>query len=516
MNTGAAPEEFDYLVVGGGTAGGVVAARLSEDPGVSVGLLEWGPSDQGEDRARYLRRWAEMVGSEYDLDYRSVPQERGNSQIRQTRTRLLGGCSTTNTMISWRPLRADLDEWAAAGADGWDADTFQPYFGRLSIPVHPVAEADRNPLLADMVVSAAAALDLPVQERWNDGRTDASARGAGFFELGYDPETNVRGSTSIHYLHPVLQSRPNLRLLTGARATRVVLEGNRAAGVEFRDASGSVRIARARREIVLSCGAIDTPRLLLLSGIGPREVLKSAGIDVTHELPGVGENLQDHAEGLVVWQATASPPAVSASGWDAGAMLQLDDGPPERPDVMMHFPVEAVVDHPRALGITFPDRIVAIAPNVAKPRSRGTVRVSSPDPDAAPVIDYRYFTDPGGHDERMLIAGVRAARTIAEREPFRRWVGREVFPGSAVQSDRELSRVERAIHQTVYHVSGTCRIGAAADDLAVVDPRLRVRGLTGLRVADASVFPTIPSVNPVITVLMVGERAADLIRQDAA
>jgi choline dehydrogenase-like flavoprotein len=237
-----------------------------------------------------------------------------------------------------------------------------------------------------------------------------------------------------------------------------VLEGKRAAGIEFRDADGGVAIARVRREIVLSCGAIDTPRLLLLSGIGPREVLQTAGIDVAHELPGVA----------------------------------------------------------RALGITFPDRIVAIAPNVAKPRSRGTVRISSPDPDAAPVIDYRYFTDPGGHDERMLIAGVRAARTIAEREPFRRWLVREVFPGTAAQSDLELSRVQRAVHQTVYHVSGTCRIGAAADDLAVVDPRLRVRGLSGLRVADASVFPTIPSVNPVITVLMVGERAADLIRQDAA
>lgn len=505
--------EFDYVVVGGGTAGGVVAARLSEDPGVSVGILEWGPDDRGEDRARYLRRWDEMVESEYDLDYRSVPQERGNSRIRQTRTRLLGGCSTTNTMISWRPLRADLDEWVAAGAEGWDADTVLPYFDRLQIPIHPVAEADRNPLLSDMVSSAAQALDLPLQERWNDGRTDSDARGTGFFELGYDPETNVRGSTSIWYLHPILDRRENLRLITGARATRIVLEGRRAAGVEYRDGDGVLLQARARREIVLCAGAIDTPRLLLLSGIGPRDDLEDAGVPVRVDLPGVGANLQDHAEGLVVWESTKLPPATSASGWDAGAMVRLHEGSPERPDVMMHFPVEPWVEHPRAHGVRFPEQIVAIAPNVAKPRSRGRVGIASADPEDPPVIDYRYFTDAEGRDEQVLLAGVRAARRIAEQEPFRNWIVREVFPGIGVQSDEELSAAQRADHQTVYHVSGTCRIGAADDELAVVDPRLRVRGVDGLRIADASVFPTIPSVNPVITVLMVGERAADLLRE---
>lgn len=507
--------EFDYLIVGGGTAGGVLAARLSEDPAVSVGLLEWGPSDRDEDRARYLRQWDEMVGSEYDLDYGSEPQERGNSRIRQTRTRLLGGCSTTNTMISWRPLRADLDEWVSAGAAGWDADTVQPYFERLAIPVGPVAESDQNPLLADMVAAAAVALGLPVQERWNDGRTDLDARGAGFFELGYDPRTNVRGSTSIWYLHPILGERSNLHLVTNARATRVLFDGSRAIGVEYRDDTGAVHVARARREVVLCTGAIDTPRLLLLSGIGPHTTLEPLGIPTVLDLPGVGQNLQDHAEGLVVWESVRSPTRVSASGWDAGAMVQLHDAGPERPDVMMHFPVDPWVEQPKALGVQFPEHLVAIAPNVAKPASRGFVTIRSSDPDVPPVIDYRYFTDSDGHDERTLLAGVRAARKVAEAEPFRSWIVREVFPGAEVQSDEELSAVQRANHQTVYHVSGTCRIGAVDDDLAVVDPRLRVRGIEGLRVVDASVFPTIPSVNPVITVLMVAERAADLLREDA-
>jgi choline dehydrogenase-like flavoprotein len=418
-------------------------------------------------------------------------------------------------MISWRPLRADLDEWVAAGAEGWDADTIQPYYDRLEIPIQPVAEADRNPLLADMVASAAATLDLRVQERWNDGRTDMDASGTGFFELGYEPETNIRGSTSIWYLHPILDQRTNLRLITGARATRIVLEGRRAVGVEYRDAKSVLHEVRARREIVLSAGTIDTPRLLLLSGIGPRGGLEAAGVTVLVDLPGVGENLQDHAEGLVVWESTKLPPEISASGWDAGAMLRLHEGAPERPDVMMHFPVEPWVEHPRAQGVQFPKQIVAIAPNVAKPHSRGRVGIASADPDAAPVIDYRSFTDSEGRDEQILLAGVRAARKIAEQEPFRSWIVREVFPGAEVQSDNDLGAVQRANHQTVYHVCGTCRMGAADDPIAVVDPQLRVRGVDGLRIADASVFPTIPSVNPVITVLMVGERAADLLRAAA-
>ena len=502
--------EYDYVVVGGGTAGGIVAARLSENPDVTVALLEWGPSDRDEGRARELRRWEEMIESEYDLDYRSVPQERGNSTIRQTRMRILGGCSTANTMIAWRPLASDLDEWVEAGAAGWDAESFQPYFDRLAIPVHPVGEADRNPFVADVVASAVAALGLPLQERWNDGRTDTLARGAGFFEVGYDPETNVRGSSSIHYLHDVMDARESLEVITGARATRIVISDGRAVAVQYRDSAGDLHEVRARREIVLACGAIDTPRLLLLSGIGPAAALSAAGVAPVLDLPSVGENLQDHAEGLVVWEAVTPPPAVSASGWDAGAMIGVD-GDPRKPDVLMHFPVEPVVDHPRARGVSFPSSIVAIAPNVAKPHSRGRVTIASADPDEPPVIDYRYFTDASGHDERMLVAGVRLAREIAAAEPMRSQLVREVFPGPDVQTDEELSAVQRDIHQTVYHVSGTCRMGAADDDLAVVDPELRVRGIDGLRIADASVFPTLTSVNPVITVMMVAERAAELV-----
>jgi len=504
--------DFDYLVIGGGTAGCIVAARLAEDPAVSVGLIEWGPSDSREPRARSIRRWAEMLEGEYDLDYRSVPQQRGNSGIRQARLRILGGCSTANTMISWRPRVADLQEWVDLGARGWDAATVHPYYDRLQAPITPVPPQDQNPFVAGVISSASEALGLPVRSTWNDQDV---IEGTGFFEIGYRPETNTRSSSSICYLHPAQRSRANLRVLLQTRALRLILDGgNRAAGVLVRAGDGSTSEIFARREVVACAGAIDSPRLLQLSGIGPASVLRAAGVDVRVDLPGVGENLMDHAEGIVVWEVAEPPSRVCATGWDAGALVRLT---PEaaRPDITMHFPVEAWVDHVVSYGIEMPPYYMAIAPNVSKPRSRGRVWITSADPDDRPAIDYRYFTDPAGADEAVLIAAVRAARRIGQSEPMAAQLRREVFPGPRAVLDADISALARATHQTVYHVSGTCRMGTPDDPLAVLDPELRVRGVPGLRVTDASVFPTIPSVNPVVTVMIIAERAAALIRREA-
>ena len=397
--------EFDYIVIGGGTAGCIIAAHLTEDPDVTVGLVEWGPSDEREPRARSIRRWAEMLEGEYDLDYRSVPQARGNSGIRQARLRILGGCSTANTMISWRPRVADLREWVDAGAQGWDAAAVHPYYDRLQAPITPVPAQDQNPFLADVVASASSALGLPVRSRWND---DDIVEGTGFFEIGYDPATNTRSSSSICYLHPAMH-RANLRVLLRTRALRLLgpaASAGRPPGVLVRTADGATAELTARREVVVCAGAIDSPRLLQLSGIGPADVLGAADVDVRVDLPGVGGNLMDHAEGIVVWEVTEPPSPVCATGWDAGALLRLSPQS-ARPDVTMHFPVEAWVDHVVGYGVQMPAHYMAIAPNVAKPRSRGRVWITSADPDQRPAIDYRYFTDPDGADEAVLVAAVR-------------------------------------------------------------------------------------------------------------
>jgi len=500
---------YDHVIVGGGTAGAVLAARLSEDPGTTVALVEWGPSDREEPRALQIRRWFEMLEGEYDLDYRSVAQERGNSHIRQSRARILGGCSAHNTMIAFRPPAADFTDWVQRGAAGWDADTMVGYWDRLQTHIVPVAPEHRNPYLADVVRAACTALDIPVRERWSRA---PFADGAGFLEIGYDPATGIRSSSSVAYLHPIMDARDNLDLVLETRALRVLVdERRRATGVAVRRPDGSAGVLAAAREVILCCGAIDTPRLLLLSGIGPAHDLRELGLEVVADVPGVGESLSDHPEGLVVWEAAAPVPPVGATDWDIAIMLRTDPSS-QVPDLLAHVPLMTYAVHAERLGWTIPEHAISMTPNVTRPRSRGRLWLRSPDPDAAPAIDYRSFTDPEAHDERMLLAGLRMARRVAATDPMRRWIAREVFPGPDVRSDEELSTLARATHHTVYHVSCTCRMGAAEDPLAVLDPELRVRGVRGLRVADASAFPSLTTVNPVVAVLMLAERAADLIR----
>ncbi len=498
---------YDYVIVGGGTAGCLLAARLSEDPEVTVALIEAGPSDAEEPRAIAIRRWDEMVESEYDLDYRSVPNERGNSDIRQARMRILGGCSTANTMIMWRPLAGDLEEWAALGVEGWDLETLSAAYDRVAASHQVVVPADQNPHLRRVIDAASAALDIPVTDGWD---TAPIFRGAGFFDIAYDPETNARGSSSRVYLHASgAIERPNLHVILSGLVQSLVLdeeEGLRATGVRL---SGAV--VSARREVILSAGAIDSPALLLRSGIGPRAVLEAAGVETVRDPPGVGENLQDHAEGLLVWEIDGPIEGTKATGWDAGYVYTLDDDG-ALPDFSTHIPVEAWTVHAESRGVDVPENVMSLVPNVCKPASRGRVWIESPSAEDAPRIDYRSFTDPEGHDERTIVAAARFARRVVESAPLAAHIVREVFPGPQAQTDEELSELLRATHQTVYHVSCTCAMGADDDPGAVLDSELRVRGVQGLRVVDASSFPTLTALNPVGTFLALAERAADLIR----
>jgi choline dehydrogenase len=503
----ASENTYDYVVIGGGTAGSVIASRLTENADVTVAVIEGGPSDVGREDVLTLRRWMGLLGGELDYDYPTTVQPRGNSYIRHSRARVLGGCSSHNTLIAFKPLPSDWDEWEEAGAKGWGAVPMEAYFARLLNNIVPVDEKDRNAIARDFVDAAQGALGVPRVEGFNK---KPFTEGTGFFDLAYHPENNKRSSASVAYLHPVMDERPNLTLLLETWAYRLELEGTRATGVHVRAKDGTESLVRARREVLLCAGAVDSPRLLLHSGIGPAHDLAELGIPVAHDLPGVGENLLDHPESVIVWETNGPIPENSAMDSDAGLFVRRD---PEQagPDLMFHFYQIPFTDNPERLGYERPAHGVSMTPNIPKPRSRGRLYLTSADPSVKPALDFRYFTDEDDYDGRTLVDGIRIARRIARTEPLAGWLKREVCPGPEVTDDEELSAYARQVAHTVYHPAGTCRMGATDDRLAVVDPELRVRGLDGLRIADASVFPTMPAVNPMIGVLMVGEKCAELI-----
>ncbi|MGW1502692.1 GMC family oxidoreductase [Streptomyces mirabilis] len=503
----ASENTYDYVVIGGGTAGSVIASRLTENADVTVAVIEGGPSDVGREDVLTLRRWMGLLGGELDYDYPTTVQPRGNSHIRHSRARVLGGCSSHNTLIAFKPLPSDWDEWEEAGAEGWGAVPMEAYFARLLNNIVPVDEKDRNAIARDFVDAAQGALGVPRVEGFNK---KPFTEGTGFFDLAYHPENNKRSSASVAYLHPVMDERPNLTLLLETWAYRLELEGTRATGVHVRAEDGTESLVRARREVLLCAGAVDSPRLLLHSGIGPAHDLAELGIPVAHDLPGVGENLLDHPESVIVWETNGPIPENSAMDSDAGLFVRRD---PEQagPDLMFHFYQIPFTDNPERLGYERPAHGVSMTPNIPKPRSRGRLYLTSADPSVKPALDFRYFTDEDDYDGRTLVDGIRIARRIARTEPLAGWLKREVCPGPEVTDDEELSAYARQVAHTVYHPAGTCRMGATDDRLAVVDPELRVRGLDGLRIADASVFPTMPAVNPMIGVLMVGEKCAELI-----
>ncbi|WP_181860823.1 GMC family oxidoreductase [Streptomyces diacarni] len=498
---------YDYVIVGGGTAGCVLAARLTEDPDCRVCVIEGGPSDVGDENVLRLRNWINLLETDYDYGYTTTEQPRGNSHIVHSRARVLGGCSSHNTLISFLPFPQDLDEWVAQGCAGWDPVTILPYRHRLKNTIVPVGEEDRNPIARDFVTAAAEALHVPVIEDFNRA---PFPEGAGFFSLAYDPATNKRSSASVAYLHPVMD-RPNLTLKLCTWAYKLESDAaGRLTRVAVRYEDGSTGTVHAERELLLCAGAIDTPRLLLLSGIGPADELRALGIDVRADLPGVGENLLDHPESVIVWETREPLPSNSAMDSDAGLFVRRDTGR-SRPDLMWHFYQVPFTVNTERLGYPAVPHGVCMTPNVPRARSTGRMWLRSADPAAHPALDFRYFTDPEGHDERTLVDGLRLAREVAATAPLRDWLFREVAPGLDLVTDEELSEYGRRAAHTVYHPAGTCRMGAADDPWAVVDPELRLRGQEGVRVVDASVFPTMPSVNPMVTVLLAAERAADLL-----
>ena len=527
-------EEFDYVIVGAGSAGCVLAGRLTEDPSVSVCLIEAGGSDNSKFiqipgaiaaiLATPIKNWA----------YKTEPQAHLNNRRGfQPRGRVVGGSSSINAMIYIRGQREDYADWVAAGATGWGWDDVWPYFQKaenqergadahhaVGGPLN-VADLRHKAKVGDAFIEAGEQLQIPRNDDFNGD----SQEGVGWYQV--TQKDGHRWSAARAYLAPAL-SRPNLKVITKARAGKVLMEGKRAIGLAYR--KGGEQQVHARREVVLCGGAFNSPQLLMLSGIGPAEHLKAHGIDVVHHLPGVGQNLQDHIDYVSAYRClTKDALGLSPGGlleffrgygpWkregqgvlttnfaEAGGFLKTDPSL-DRPDIQLHFVVGIVDDHTRKRHYS---RGYSCHVCVLRPKSRGYVGLKSADPMKAPLIDPRFLSDPA--DLATLINGYKAMRRILEAPAFAPYRGKELYTDGS-ETDAEIEAWIRKRADTVYHPVGTCRMGT--DPESVVDPNLKVHGLEGLRVVDASVMPTVISGNTNAPCIMIGEKAVDLIKAAA-
>jgi len=519
--------EFDYVIVGAGSAGCVLAGRLTEDTDVRVLVLEAGGPDR-DHRIRIPAAFSKLFRSEFDWAYTTEPQPHlFNRQLYWPRGKVLGGSSSINAMVYIRGHRSDFDRWRDLGNPGWGFAGVLPYFKRAednergASDFHatggPLRVSDlryRNPL-SRAFLEAAAEAGIPRNSDFNA----AAQEGAGFFQV--TQRNGRRWSAADAYLKPA-RARPNLSVRTGAQAVRVLFENNRAVGIEF-IADGRREQARAVREVLLSGGAVNSPQLLMLSGVGPAGQLRALGISVVADLPGVGENLQDHVIVSVCWECTqpvsldGMANAANLLRWlvfrrgpltssvaEAGAFVGSRPDVPA-PDLQLLFGplyyLEHGFRHPPGHGFS-------IGPTLIRPESLGRITLRSADPLAPPAIQPNYFA--ADADLRAMMEGVKLARRIGEAKAFAPYRGREVEPGPEVRSDAELAEFLRRRIETLYHPVGTCKMGN--DSMAVVDAQLRVRSLEGLRVVDASVMPTIIGGNTNAPTIMIAEKAADLIR----